>query len=81
MAEPSAGLLQTVRAIVMFYPAIATTLPRQLQTETTATETEQVDDSMNKLEEDPLKGVEEQLKEEEGAGGTQEKDQALEKAK
>jgi len=39
---------------VMFIPQIATYLPHKLQTEARATTTEEVDDSMNKLEEDPL---------------------------
>jgi tripartite ATP-independent transporter DctM subunit len=41
-------------AAVMFIPQIATYLPHKLQTEARATTTEEVDDSMNKLEEDPL---------------------------
>jgi len=39
-------------AIVMFVPAIATTLPQQLHQESLAAPTEHVDDSMNKLEDD-----------------------------
>ncbi|HZE60145.1 MAG TPA: TRAP transporter large permease subunit [Burkholderiales bacterium] len=42
-------------AVVMFIPGIATTLPLQLQKEARAVPTEDVDDSMNKLEEDPYK--------------------------
>jgi tripartite ATP-independent transporter DctM subunit len=39
-------------AVVMFVPAISTYLPHKLQTEARATTTEEVDDSMNKLEDD-----------------------------
>src|SRR5262249_47329504 len=42
-------------AIVMFVPAISTWFPQHLNTQQQAVETEQVDDSMNRLEEDPLK--------------------------
>ena len=52
-------------AIVMFVPAISTYLPAHLQEESRATTTEEVDDSMNKLEEDPYKSQEPQLEEEE----------------
>src|SRR4051812_3362953 len=40
-------------AAVMFIPQIATYLPHKLQMESRATTTEEVDDSMNKLEDDP----------------------------
>ena len=42
-------------AIVMFVPSIATSFPQKLQAEARATTTEDVDDSMNRLEEDPFK--------------------------
>ena len=42
-------------AIVMFVPAIATWFPERLQAESRAIQTEDVDDSMNRLEEDPYK--------------------------
>ena len=42
-------------AIVMFVPSIATSFPQKLQAEARATTTEEVDDSMNRLEEDPFK--------------------------
>ena len=54
-------------AVVMFIPAIATYLPEQLQKESRAVKTEEVDDSMNRLEDDPLKRGSEQ-EEEEAAG-------------
>jgi len=44
--------------IVMFVPSIATWFPAHLNSQQQAMETEQIDDSMNKLEEDPLKGLE-----------------------
>src|SRR5437868_3908710 len=42
-------------AVVMFVPQIATSLPEHLQKEARAAPVEDVDDSMNKLEEDPYK--------------------------
>jgi len=45
-------------AIVMFVPSIATYLPDKLSKEQQAIQTEEVDDSMNRLEEDPLKAAE-----------------------
>jgi tripartite ATP-independent transporter DctM subunit len=42
-------------AVVMFVPSIATWFPAHLNTQSQAVQTEQVDDSMNRLEEDPLK--------------------------
>src|SRR5260221_8337122 len=46
-------------ALVMFVPAIATWFPQHLNLQSQAVETEDVDDSMNRLEEDPLKGLRE----------------------
>jgi tripartite ATP-independent transporter DctM subunit len=67
-------ILQCVAiALVMFVPSIATYLPDQLRAETNASVTEEADDSMNRLEEDPLKAAEEQAEEDEKA-------EALEKA-
>jgi TRAP-type mannitol/chloroaromatic compound transport system permease large subunit len=54
-------------AIVMFVPAVATWLPEHLRSENAAVQTEEVDDSMNKLEEDPTKGMKEQADEDEKA--------------
>jgi tripartite ATP-independent transporter DctM subunit len=59
-------------AAVMFFPAIATTFPQQLLKESQAIETEHVDDSMNRLEEDPLKGID---KQDEAPGDPLEKDE------
>src|SRR3989449_2540942 len=52
-------------AIIMFVPGIATKLPEHLRSEQRAIETQDVDDSMNRLEEDPLKGGQQQNEEEE----------------
>jgi hypothetical protein len=62
-------------AIVMFVPQIATTLPEELQRQSRAEKTEDIDDSMNRLEEDPLKGLESQEPEEEQGGDSLEKDE------
>src|SRR5438309_5097895 len=51
-------------AIIMFVPSIATKLPEQLRSEQRAVETQDVDDSINRLEEDPLKGGQQQNEEE-----------------
>jgi tripartite ATP-independent transporter DctM subunit len=51
-------------AVIMFVPSIATKLPEHLRSEQRAVETQDVDDSMNRLEEDPLKA--QQQNEEEG---------------
>jgi tripartite ATP-independent transporter DctM subunit len=51
-------------AVVMFIPAIATWFPAHLNTQQQAIQTEQVDDSMNRLEEDPLKGLQNNEEEE-----------------
>ena len=45
---------------MMFVPAIATSFPQRLQAEARATTTEDVDDSMNRLEEDPYKATPEE---------------------
>jgi len=50
--------------VVMFVPQIATYLPMHLQAEARAVTTEEVDDSQNRLEEDPLKAGQEQQEEE-----------------
>ena len=54
-------------ALVMFVPSIATYLPQQLRAESQATVTEEADDSMNKLEEDPAVAMKEQADEDEKA--------------
>jgi hypothetical protein len=52
-------------AVVMFVPSIATYLPEALRADQQAIKTEEVDDSANRLEEDPLKAGQEQQEEEE----------------
>ena len=51
-------------AAVLLIPGIATTFPEQMRAEQSAVKTEDVDDSMNRLEEDPLKAGQEQEEEE-----------------
>src|SRR5262249_11409991 len=51
-------------SIVMFVPGIATYLPEALRAEQQAMQTEEIDDSANRLEEDPLKAGQEQQEEE-----------------
>jgi len=67
-------------ALVMFVPAIATYLPVQLRAESSAATTEEADDSMNKLEEDPTKAAQDQVEEDEKAEAL-EKDAAKAKKK
>ncbi len=61
-------------ALIVIFPGIATWFPETLQAESRAIKTEQVDDSMNKLEEDPLEEAEEAggLEEEQAAGEAEE---------
>ncbi len=47
-------------ALIVAFPAIATKFPEQLREEARAVKTEQVDDSANRLEEDPLKAMQEE---------------------
>jgi hypothetical protein len=51
-------------ALVVIFPAIATAFPEHLQHEARQVKTEEVDDSMNRLEEDPLQRGSEQEEEE-----------------
>ena len=60
-------------AVIMFVPSIATYLPTQLQAEARAVQVEDVDDSMNRLEEDPSKSMKDESDEEKG-GEALEKD-------
>jgi tripartite ATP-independent transporter DctM subunit len=60
-------------AIIMFIPSIATSLPETLRAEQRSIKTEDIDDSQNRLEEDPLKAGQEQQEEEE-QGDSLEKD-------
>ena len=56
-------------ALIIAFPKIVTTFPEQLRVESAAMKSEDVDDSMNRLEEDPLKRAQEQAQEEEEAAG------------
>ena len=67
------GLQIIAIALIVGFPAIATWLPTQLQEAARAVVTEDVDDSANRLEEDPLKAAEEPQEE------TQQDVDALEK--
>jgi tripartite ATP-independent transporter DctM subunit len=51
-------------AIVLFVPSIATWFPQYLNAQQQAIQTEEVDDSNNRLEEDPLKAGQQQQEEE-----------------
>ncbi|MEW5864509.1 MAG: TRAP transporter large permease subunit [Pseudomonadota bacterium] len=64
-------------ALVVAFPAIATKLPEELQAVARAVKTEEVDDSANRLEEDPFKGAQEegQAQEPEAEGDELEKDE------
>jgi tripartite ATP-independent transporter DctM subunit len=67
-------------ALVVAFPAIATKFPEQLQAEARAIKTEEVDDSANRLEDDPLKAAQEQMEQkEEGAGDSLEEDELSKK--
>jgi tripartite ATP-independent transporter DctM subunit len=75
-------------ALIVIFPAIATWFPERLQAESRAVKTEEVDDSMNRLEEDPLKqgqgqGAEQEAEQEaeEEAGDALEKDEYSTKKK
>jgi tripartite ATP-independent transporter DctM subunit len=61
-------------AIVLFVPSIATYLPEALRAEQQSMQTEEIDDSANRLEEDPLKAGQEQQEEEPQQGDSLEKD-------
>jgi len=56
-------------AVVMFVPGIATYLPEALRADQQSIKTEEIDDSQNRLEEDPLKAGQEQQEEEEPQQG------------
>jgi tripartite ATP-independent transporter DctM subunit len=76
-------ILQVIAiALIVAFPAIATKFPERLQAEARAIKTEEVDDSANRLEEDPLKTMQDQIqqqKEEEGAGDSLEEDELSKK--
>jgi tripartite ATP-independent transporter DctM subunit len=71
-------MLQIVAiALIVIFPAIATWLPQELQEAARAVVTEEVDDSANRLEEDPLKGYQDQGQGQEEQG-QQEEEESLE---
>jgi TRAP-type mannitol/chloroaromatic compound transport system permease large subunit len=75
-------MLVQIVAIVLIvaFPAIATWFPEHLQEEMRGIKTEDVDDSGNRLEEDPMKGTQQEgQEEEEGSGDSLEKDELLQK--
>ena len=61
-------------ALIVIFPRIATEFPMQLQAESRAVKAEEVDDSMNRLEEDPNKTMQEQAEKEEKGGDALERD-------
>ncbi len=71
-------ILQVIAiALLVIFPAIATSFPEQLQAESRAVKTEEVDDSMNVLEAEPEEAMEEAAEkdeEEEKGGDALEKD-------
>jgi tripartite ATP-independent transporter DctM subunit len=53
-------ILQVIAiTLIVVFPQIATSFPEQLQAESRAVKTEEVDDSMNRLEADPAQGAQE----------------------
>jgi tripartite ATP-independent transporter DctM subunit len=52
-------------ALIITFPKIITTFPEQLREESRAIQTEQIDDSANRLEEDPLQRAQEEAQQEE----------------
>ena len=72
-------------ALIIIFPSIAVWFPQVLQEEARAIRTEEIDDSQNRLEEDPLKGLgvqeEEQQEEEEDPGASLEEDELVKKKK
>ena len=73
-----------VIALIIAFPRIVTTFPEQLREESAAIKTEDVDDSMNKLESDPYKGGEVDKDSEEEGGEAEddlEKDPMSKKSK
>jgi tripartite ATP-independent transporter DctM subunit len=51
-------ILQCMAIVLLIaFPAVVTQLPEKLREEASAVKTEQIDDSANRLEEDPLKGL------------------------
>jgi tripartite ATP-independent transporter DctM subunit len=69
-------------ALIVIFPKIVTTFPEELRAEASGIKTEEVDDSMNRLEDDPLEAAKRQQEEEaEEAGDPLEKDETAPKKK
>jgi tripartite ATP-independent transporter DctM subunit len=64
-------------ALIVIFPKIVTTFPEQLRAESAAIKTEDVDDSANRLEEDPYKATPEQQEEQQEDLDALEKDELL----
>jgi len=62
-------------AMIVLFPRIATEFPTILQEESRAIKTEKVDDSMNRLEDDPAKATKEESEPEEKGSDALEKDE------
>jgi len=63
-------ILQVIAiALIVAFPKIVTTFPEQLREESAAIKTEEVDDSMNRLEEDPAETMQEKAEEDEQEKG------------
>jgi hypothetical protein len=74
-------MLQVVAiALVIAFPSIAIWFPQTLQEEARGIRTEEIDDSANRLEEDPLKAGEQQQEEEEEDSGASLEEDELSKA-
>jgi Tripartite ATP-independent periplasmic transporter, DctM component len=75
-------LLQCIAVVlIVVFPKIVTTFPEQMRAEGAALTTEEVDDSANRLEEDPLLSVDPalQLEQQEGQQEEQQEEESLEK--
>ena len=70
-------ILQVIAiSLIVAFPAIATKFPEQMRAESAAIKTEEVDDSMNRLESDPFKGAQDEAERKAGEeeGGEAEED-------
>ena len=75
-------MLQVIAiTLVIIFPAIAIWFPQVLQEEARAIKTEEIDDSANRLEEDPLQGLQLEQQEEEADPGASLEEDELSKPK
>jgi signal transduction histidine kinase len=75
-------MLQCIAVVlIVVFPKIVTTFPEQMRAEGAAVRAEEVDDSANRLEEDPLLAVDPalQLEQQEGQQEEQQEEESLEK--